>query len=503
MKKAGIMEDFMETYSVYNDIKERTNGDIYIGVVGPVRTGKSTFITQFMQNLVVPNIKDKNIKQRTIDELPQSAEGKTIMTTQPKFVPNEAVKINLNDSLEMNVRMIDCVGYLISDALGHEEDEKPRYVKTPWTEEEIPFEKAAEIGTKKVICEHSTIGILLTTDGSINGISRSSYIEAEERVARELSATKKPFIIVLNSCEVDSENCLSLKKSLHEKYGVPVLALDAKNLSGENINEIFEKILLEFPIKTLKINIPEWMQALPFEDELISGVIDEIKSFCSNAGKIGQIDRKATIFAEHNDFEPISIDKIKMGEGAIVFKIEPKPHLFYSVLSKQCGTEIKSDFHLVNFIRELAYAKREYEKLEEALLQVEQTGYGVTNPRLEDLTLDEPALVKQGAGKFAVKLKATAPSLHIMRVDVETEITSMVGSEEQTQNFLDYINTEFANNPENVWETNMFGRSLHSLVTDGIKSKLVFMPVEAQRKMRKTLTRIVNEGKGGLLCILL
>ena len=493
----------METYSIYNDIKERTNGDIYIGVVGPVRTGKSTFITQFMQNLVVPNIKDKNVKERTIDELPQSAEGKTIMTTQPKFVPNEAVKISVADNIEMNVRMIDCVGYLISGALGHEENQKPRYVKTPWNEKEIPFEEAAEIGTKKVINEHSSIGIVVTTDGTINDIPRSSYIEAEERVVNELAQTNKPFIVIINSKEPKGTECSNLRKSLETKYNVPVLALDAVNLNNNDVDKIFEKILLEFPIKSLKITIPEWMQALPYDDNIISGIITEIKRFCDNVTKIGEIDKNAVVFAENSDLEPIGIDKIKLGEGCVNFKIVPKPHLFYKVLSCQCGTEIKSDFHLINYIRELAYAKKAYEKLEEALLQVEQTGYGVVNPCIEDLTLDEPQLVKQGGGRWGVKLKASAPSLHIMRVDVETEVNPLVGTEQQSQDLIEYLNTEFENNPESVWETNMFGKSLHDLVSDGIKSKLVLMPVEAQRKIRKTLTRIVNEGKGGILCILL
>ncbi|MDD3397199.1 MAG: stage IV sporulation protein A [Clostridia bacterium] len=495
----------MEAFSIYKDIKDRTNGDIYVGVVGPVRTGKSTFITQFMQNLVVPNIKNKNVRDRTIDELPQSAEGRTIMTTQPKFVPNEAVKINLggnSGNVEMKVRMIDCVGYLISGAMGHEENKKPRLVKTPWTNQEIPFEEAAEIGTKKVIDEHSTIGIVMTTDGTINDIPRNNYIEAEERVIRELTCANKPFVILLNSKEPESAECLDLKQHLENKYGVSVMAMDVMNLNSNDIEKIFEKILLEFPIKVLKVNMPEWMQALPFEDEIIRSIINEVKKFSDKVIKIGQIDKTATAFAENNDFEPIGIDKIKLGEGCVSFKIMPKPHLFYKVLSCQCGTEIKNDFHLINYIRELAVAKKTYEKLEEALTQVEQTGYGVVNPCIEDLTLDEPQIVKQG-GRFGVRLKASAPSLHIMKIDVETEINPLVGTEQQSQDLVNYLNNEFENNLDSIWQTNIFGKSLHSLVNDGIKSKLVLMPVEAQRKIRRTLTRIVNDGKGGIICILL
>ncbi|MDD3862633.1 MAG: stage IV sporulation protein A [Clostridia bacterium] len=496
----------MENYSIYKDIKDRTNGDIYIGVVGPVRAGKSTFITQFMQNMVVPNIKNRNVRERTIDELPQSAEGRTIMTTQPKFVPNEAVKISVasgnGGDIEMNVRMIDCVGYLIAGAMGHEEGDKPRLVKTPWTDHEMPFEKAAEIGTKKVIDEHSTIGIVLTTDGTISDIPRSNYIEAEERVVRELSETNKPFIILINSREPSSSECLTLKQKLENKYNVPTMAIDATNLTNNDIEQMFEKILLEFPIKVLKVNMPEWMQALPYDNEIISSILNEVRKFSDKITKIGQIDKSAVAFNDSSDFDPVGIDKIKLGDGYVTFKIMPKPHLFYKVLSAQCDTEIKNDFHLINYIRELAHAKKTYERLEDALIQVEQTGYGVVNPRIEDLMLDEPEIVKQG-GRFGVKLKASASSLHIMKIDVETEINPLVGTEQQSQDLVTYLNNEFENNLDSIWETNIFGKSLHSLVSDGIKSKIVLMPVEAQRKIRKTLTRIVNEGKGGIICILL
>lgn len=491
----------METYNIYEDIKQRTNGDIYIGVVGPVRCGKSTFITKFMQSLVVPNIKNKHAKERAVDELPQSAEGKTIMTTQPKFVPNEAVNISISN-IDMNVRMIDCVGYLISGAMGHEENAKPRLVKTPWTTEKIPFEEAAELGTKKVIEEHSTIGIVLTTDGSFTDIPRESYVEAEERVVKELEATKKPFVIILNTTDPNADSTKKLRAGLEKKYGVSVLAMNVMELKNEDVEKVFEKILLEFPINSLKVKMPRWLQALPYEDPIISNVINEIKAFGDNATKIGQIDKTTIAFAESEDFEPISVGSIKLGEGAVNFDIAPRPHLFYKVLSLQCGTEIKDDFFLVNYIKELAKAKKEYDKLESALESVNETGYGIVNPSVDEMTLEDPQIVKQGS-KFGVKLKASAPSLHIMRVDVETEVNPIVGTEQQSQDLVKYLQTEFENNPESIWETNMFGKSLHSLVNDGIHSKLVLMPTEAQRKMRKTLGRIVNEGKGGIICILL
>lgn len=492
----------MENYGLYEDIAKRTGGDIYVGVVGPVRCGKSTFITQFMQNLVVPNIEDKNTKQRTIDELPQSADGKTIMTTQPRFVPSKAAAIRVDDKVDMNVRMIDCVGYLIDGALGHEENQKERLVKTPWSDEEMPFEKAAELGTKKVIDEHSTIGIVLTTDGSITDIPRSSYVKAEERVVSELAAQNKPFVVVLNTKLPKSDDAKKLAKSLETKYGVPVMPMDVLKLNQNNIDEIFEKILLEFPIKSLKIKMPKWMQALSFNHPIISNVVEEVKKFGENANKIGQIDKTNVAFLESDDFEPVVVSSIKMGEGKVYFEVTPKPGLFYRVLSEQCDTEITDDFHLISYVKQLAHAKAEYDKIKLALADVKEKGYGVVMPNVEDMTLEDPEIVKQG-NKFGVKLKASAPSLHIMSVDIETEVNPIVGSQAQSEEMVKYMMSEFEQNPKAIWETNMFGKSLSSLVKEGIDSKITLMPVEAQRKMRKTLGRIINEGKGGIICILL
>lgn len=492
----------MENFSIYKDIKERTGGDIYIGVVGPVRCGKSTFITNFMQKLVIPNIKNKHAKERTIDELPQSAEGLTIMTTQPKFVPNKAVKISLGTNLDMNIRLIDSVGYLISGVLGTTENDKPRLVKTPWQDEEMSFEDAAEIGTKKIMEDHSTIGLVFTTDGTINDIPRSAYALSEEKVILDMQKTGKPFVVVVNSAKKDSATAQNLKKSIEKKYGVNVVVLDAKNLENEDVEEIFEKVLNEFPLKSLKIAMPDYLQALPYEDEIIENIIAEVKRFGEQLSKIGDVDKSAVLFENHPDFDAVSIDKINLGDGSAEFKLAPKSHLFYKVLSRQCGEEIENDFALVNFIKELAYAKKQYEKLEEALLQVEQTGYGVVSPSAEEMSLEDPQIVKQG-GKYGVKLKASAPSLHIMKVDVETELSPLVGTEAQSEEMVKFLTTEFENNPEKMWETNMFGRSLYSMVSDGIRSKLLMMPPLAQSKMRKTLTRIVNEGKGGVICILL
>lgn len=491
----------MERFQLYEDIKQRTGGDIYIGVVGPVRCGKSTFITRFMQNMVIPNIQNSNNKQRVIDELPQSADGKTIMTTQPKFVPNEAVHVTL-DNVDLNVRLIDCVGYMINGALGHEEGEKPRLVKTPWTKEEIPFEEAAEIGTKKVIEDHSTIGVLMTTDGTVTGIDRANYIEAEERVAKELKLTKKPFVIIVNSKDPNSAQTQKLTKALAEKYSASALALNVLEMNDQDIENIISKVLEEFPVKSVKVTMPDWLNALEFENPLIQEIIANVKDFTSNANKIGEIDKTINVFDNNDNFEPITVSSIKMGEGYVYFDIKPKQHLFYKVLSSECGCDILNDYQLISYIKELAHAKIEYDKLADALEQVKQTGYGVVSPKLEDMRLDDPQIVKQGS-RFGVKLKASAPSLHIMAVDVETEINPLVGTQSQSEELVKYLNEEFENDPSSIWETNMFGKSLHSLVSEGINSKIVMMPQEAQRKMRKTLGRIVNEGKGGIICILL
>ena len=491
----------MENYTIYEDIANRTNGDIYIGVVGPVRCGKSMFISKFMQNLVIPNIKNKHSKERAIDELPQSAEGKTVMTTQPNFVPNEAVQIAVGP-VQMKVRMIDCVGYMISGALGHEENTKPRLVKTPWSDKEMPFEKAAELGTKKVIEEHSSIGIMLTTDGTVTDIDRQNYIEAEEQIVEALKQSQKPFVIVLNTSTPKQEQTKTLVENLNQKYNVPVIPVDVSKLNEEDVEEIFQNILTEFPIRCFKARFPKWLQALPFEDELIQEIKTELMNFGDNATKIGELDKTKIAFLDNENFEPLVVSDVLMGEGAICFDIVPKPQLFYKVLSKQCGVEIENDFTLVKYIRELAHAKVEYDKLADALKQVEESGYGIVAPKIEEMKLEDPQIVKQGS-RFGVKLKASAPSLHIMKVDVETEVSPLVGTQQQSEDLVQYLMDEFEKNPSSIWETNMFGKSLHTLVNDGINSKIVQMPYEAQRKMRKTLCRIVNEGKGGIICILL
>lgn len=491
----------MDKYEIYDDIKTRTNGDIYIGVVGPVRVGKSTFITQFMQKLVIPNISEKNSKDRTIDELPQSADGKTIMTTQPHFVPNEAVNIKVANA-EMSVRMIDCVGYLISGAMGHVEGEKARLVKTPWSEEELPFEEAATLGTDKVINEHSTIGIMITTDGSVTDIARSNYIEAEEKVVAQLKKSNKPFVIVLNSKNPQASETKKLSASLEEKYNVPVISVNALELKEGDIDKIFENLLMEFPVKSIRVQLPDWLRALDYNNNIIKEISTEMKNLGNKINRLSDADKNQIAFAESECFDPITYSNIEAGQGIIKFNVVPKEGLFYKVLSQECGIEIQSDYELVSNIKQLAQAKIQYDKIKDALDQVAQTGYGVVEPKPTDFELGEPEIIKQGS-RYGVKIKANAPSLHIMRVDVETEVTPLVGSEDQSQDLAKNLVEQFENDPQSIWQTNILGRSLSELVEDNINSKLVMMPVEAQRKMRKTLGRIVNEGKGGVICILL
>ena len=476
----------MEKYQIYEDIKSRTNGDIYVGVVGPVRVGKSTFIAEFMKKLVIPNIENDNNKKRTIDELPQSADGKTIMTTQPRFVPNEAVKISVADKINLKVRMIDCVGYLVSGAMGVEEGDKPRLVKTPWSSEDM----------------HSTIGIVVTTDGTVTDLERANYVAAEEQIVQDMKATGKPFVIVLNTKNPNKEESKKLAKSLQEKYDSQVVSMNVQEMKESDVDRIFEKMLLEFPITSIKVNMPKWLSALPFSNPIIKEVVSEIKKFGNDLKKIGDTNKDALVFTESESFDPITFSNVEMGEGVIKFNVIPKENLFYHVLSDECGFEIKDDFELVSYIKDLATAKIEYDKLKLALDEVEQNGYGIVVPKQSDFALQEPEVVKQG-NRYGVKIKATAPSLHIIKVDVETEVTPLVGTESQSQDLVNYLNEQFENNPEQIWETNLLGKSLSSLIGDNISSKIVMMPADAQRKMRKTLGRIINEGKGGVLCILL
>lgn len=491
----------MENFDIYSDIAKRTNGDIYVGVVGPVRTGKSTFISRFMQSSILSNIANVYERERTIDEMPQSGSGRTVMTMQPKFVPNEAVTVNFSKDVSAKVRLVDCVGYGVEGATGFEDDGTPRMVKTPWSDEEMPFAEAAEIGTKKVILEHSTIAVLVTTDGSITGISRESYVPAEERVVGELKEAGKPFIIVLNSRDPENEQTASLAEELKEKYGVRVLALDVSKIGTEEIENIFKNILLEFPLKQINFTLPKWILALPYEDEFIQSVLEQVKTSTANVSKIGDYETLFDMFEENPDLKRLQVSGLNLSTGEVSFEIPVDANLFYKTLSKECGTEISDDYHLLTLVKELVKAKSEYDKIKTALDSVKETGYGVVSPSIDELVLNEPEIVTKN-GNSSLKLKATAPSLHIMRVDVESEICPAVGSSSEGS-LVNYMLSEFENNKEELWNKNMFGKPFNELVKDSIDAKLAGLPEEVQGKMRKTLTKIVNERKGGVICILL
>ena len=492
----------MENLDIYKDIAERTDGDIYVGVVGPVRTGKSTFIKKFMELLVLPNIDNEYKKERAIDELPQSAAGKTIMTTEPKFIPNEAVEITIADNLKLKPRMVDCVGYLVNNAIGYLEDDMPRMVKTPWSAEEIPFERAAEIGTKKVIEEHSSIAILVTTDGSITGIPREDYVEPEERVARELSAKQKPFVIVLNSADPTSDECERLAKQLEAKYSTAVVSLNCTELSLDNINDIFSKILLEFPIEQINIRFPRWIEGLQDTNEIKTELFNEIKECFSETKKLKEINDDVRKLQSTQVITRTEISKIELGTGNVELNISLKEELFYKVLTEITGEEISDEGKLFAKITEFSKIKKEYDKLEYALHEVNERGYGIVNPTVDDLILEEPEIIKQGS-KFGVKLKAKAPSLHMIRINTETEISPIVGSEKQSEELVNYLLSEFEEDKKKIWDSNIFGKSVHDLVNEGLQNKLARMPEEAQMKIQETLQRIVNEGSGGLICIIL
>ena len=492
----------MENMGVYEDIKARTDGDIYVGVVGPVRTGKSTFIKNFMDLLVIPNIENSYKRERARDELPQSAAGRTIMTTEPKFVPNEAIEITIGDNLELKTRLVDCVGYLVNNALGYMEEDVPRMVKTPWSDEEIPFEEAAEIGTRKVIQEHSTIGILVTTDGSITEIPREDYVEAESRVVNELKELNKPFVIVLNTNNPSSDETRSLANELEEKYGVSVIPTDCTNLNNEDINNIFGKILYEFPIERININFPSWIDGLDNDNELRQELFKEIKDAFKDVSTIKTINESVARISKTDIIVKTTIDKVDLGTGTVTIEISLNKMLFYKVLTEMTGIQMNNEADLFATIDNLSKVKKEYDKVSMALQEVKQKGYGIVMPSMEELILDEPEIVKQGS-RFGVKLKARAPSIHMIRADIETEVSPIVGSEEQSEELVNYLLSEFENDPTKIWESNIFGKNLHELVNEGLQNKLYRMPEDAQGKLQETLERIVNEGSGGLICIIL
>ncbi|MEE0943826.1 MAG: stage IV sporulation protein A [Clostridia bacterium] len=488
--------------NIYRDIAERTNGDIYIGVVGPVRTGKSTFIKRFMDYLVIPNIDNEYSARRAKDELPQSAAGRTIMTTEPKFIPNEAVEVNLGDNAHMKVRLIDCVGYIVDAANGYMEEDGPRMVQTPWSDEAMPFVEAAELGTKKVIHEHSNIGLVVTTDGSITDIPRHEYLDAEERVINELKAINKPFIVLLNSTNPTSPEAKAAKREIEEKYGVSAVAVNCRELDGEDISNIIEAILFEFPIDNVRITLPRWLMGLPnghwLKDEIYEATV-------SASEQLSRISDVRCLSKELSDCEYVQsayVDGIDLGSGSAKVELTVPDKLFYRILGEESGFEIEDEDALISLIKELARTKKEYDRVEQALISVRQTGYGIVAPSTEELSLEEPKIVRRG-NKFGVKLSASAPSIHMIKADIKTEVNPIVGNEKQSEELVKYLLADFESDPQKIWESNIFGKSLYELVNEGLNNKLSRMPDEARAKIGSTLERIINEGSGGLICIIL
>ncbi|ARP50286.1 MULTISPECIES: stage IV sporulation protein A [Caproicibacterium] len=492
----------MEEHTIYRDIAERTNGDIYIGVVGPVRTGKSTFIKKFMDTIVIPNIDEEARKDRAVDELPQSAAGRTIMTTEPKFIPEQAVQVHIGDNAVFSVRLIDCVGYIVPSALGYVEGENPRMVMTPWFDDPVPFNMAAEIGTKKVITEHSTIGLVVTTDGSISDIPREEYEDAEERVITELREIHKPFIVLLNSTDPGSAETQQLAQQLEAKYAVPVLAVNCLELEEKEIRQILSKVLFEFPIQEIRVDMPHWVSTLEKDHWLRSAVYTSIRDNAAVVSCIREMTNMTQKVSECEYVDKAEVSNVDLGTGKVRIAVTLAQSLFYKVLGEKTGLSLETEEDLLDSMMRFADMQKEYDKIKDAYHDVQETGYGIVMPSTDELTLEEPRIVRQG-GKYGIRLKATAPSIHMMKTQITTEITPIVGSQAQSEELVSYILKEFEENPSKIWESNIFGKSLHELVNEGMHNKLYRMPQDAREKVRETIERIINDGCNGLICIIL
>ena len=490
------------TQNIYSDIAARTGGDIYVGVVGPVRTGKSTFIKRFMEQLVLPNMSDPFERERARDEMPQTAAGRTVMTTEPKFVPDKAVQITVGNNTVMRVKLADCVGYVVPEALGTLENGLSRMVLTPWSEEPMPFEAAAELGTKRVISEHSTVGIMVTTDGTIGELPRSVYVEAEKRVVKELKALKKPFAILLNSAEPGSERAIELALELEREYGAPVALVSAVELNAEDIRHLMELLLLEFPVKSIDVELPAWTMALGYSHPLVASIRASLTECAKGISKLGELPGAFNSLFENEYVKDAFITSTDCAAGRSYLEVKLKDHLYYDVISELTGFDIANEESLINQLRELAGIKERYERIEEALNMAEERGYGIVMPGVKDLTLAEPEIIKR-SGAYGVKLRASAPSIHMIRANIETEINPIVGTEQQSEDLIRYLMSEFDESPEKIWSSNLFGKTLYELTAEGLAAKLENMPEDARGKLSQTLERIVNDGSGGLICILL
>ena len=492
----------MEERSIYKDIECRTGGNIYIGVVGPVRTGKSTFIKRFMDVLVLPHIDDDNLRGRANDELPQSAAGRTIMTTEPKFVPENAAAITLDGNARLNVRMIDCVGYIVDAASGYIEGDTERMVKTPWSEKEMPFRQAAETGTSKVINEHSTVGVMVTTDGSIGDIDRSDYVHAEERVASELQATGKPYVILLNTTAPESASSAALAASLSQKYKAPVIPVDCAVMDENTIKGILASVLFEFPIREIRVHMPDWIRGLEKENRLRTSLFGAVRERASQLSRIREVQDAVGDLAQADNVSSASLDSMDLGCGRADIALTVDKSLFYRILSEKSGIEIASDRELMDSVCRLSASKSRFDRMETAYDDVLEKGYGIVMPTIEELRLEEPEIVRQ-SGRYGIRLKASAPSVHMMRIYTTAEVTPIVGSEQQSEELVNYLLKEFEEDPAKIWESDIFGKSVSDLVNEGLHNKLYRMPDKARAKIGETMEKIINDGCNGLICIIL
>ncbi len=491
----------MTNTNLYRDIATRTGGDIYLGVVGPVRTGKSTFIKRFMDTLVIPHMDDQHRRERAKDELPQSAAGRTIMTTEPKFIPEKAAEISLDGVSNMRVRLIDCVGYIVPSALGYIEDELPRMVKTPWFEEEIPFNMAAEEGTRRVINDHSTVGLVVTTDGSVTDIPREEYAEAEERVIRELQEISKPFAVLLNAQNPEAASTRRLAEELTEKYGVPVMPVNCQDMTEQEILTMLEAVLSQFPIRQVAIQLPRWLMRLEKQHPVRKAVMTALREAASKAERVSDAGRLAEELKHCPYVEMTALEQVDLGHGEATVTALLQSALFYQILGEATGLEIADEGALMATMLDMAETCRKYRKIQGAMEQVEATGYGIVMPEMDEMTLEEPEIIRQ-SGRYGVRLRAAAPSIHMMRADITTEVSPIVGSERQSEDLVNYLLGQFEEDPSKIWESNIFGTSLYGLVNEGLHTKLLHMPEDARQKLRETVERIINEGCNGLICII-
>ena len=492
----------MAERSIYEEIAGRTNGDIYIGVVGPVRSGKSTLIQQFMEHLILPNIEGDYVRERAKDEMPQSGSGRTVMTTEPKFIPEKAAEIKLDGKASVRIKLIDCVGYVIPGVMGHTENGEPRMVMTPWSPEPLPFEQAAETGTEKVIREHSTIGIAVTTDGSIGELPRENYEEAEMRVIRELKEQGKPFAVVLNCLHPASAQTKELKNRMESMYGVPVLPINCLEMDENDIREILESILYEFPITEIRFRLPSWVSVLEEKGTLRSRLYETVGEKVRALHKVGEIFSAFSDLSVEDGEVSARVEQMRLGEGSATVEVRIPESVFYRILGERTGFEVQNESDLMRILSDLSTVKKKYDKVASAMDEVMQTGYGIVMPSVEDMTLEEPEIVKQPGG-YGVRLKASAPSIHMMKANIHTEVSPIVGTESQSEELVKFLLKGFEENPASIWESNMFGKTLHELVSEGLNGKLAHMPTDVREKLSDTIGRIVNEGCGGLICILL